>query len=217
MNNFIKSPPQLILTVYLLISVMFIFSNLYGTIILVITAIIYSVLFSAILKSKLITILATLYVIVFFLFISWWFSDGINILFILEQFSRWLSFIVLTIVFFNRLSSFELISVLYKLKLPLNIAISIGVAMQFVHIITNEVHKNIFIFKIKKKKMFPALIISLLISTIRKIEFIHLSILLFNIQERVRNKRLPKIKISVELIFSILLLLLYIYFNLSSG
>lgn len=148
-------------------------------------------------------LLSTLSFILMIGIISWFLSSEINPSEIFLGSIKWVSLILMTFLIFSSINLFELISALVYFKLNSKIAIAFGVGLRFLPLILEEGGKILTVQKrkgaLKNRNVFSKLnhlLSPFVISVVRRVDSITLSITTQQIEKRVKQFEFNRINLN---------------------
>lgn len=176
-------------------------------------------------SKVLIVIVISSLILGIFMFIVWIITPSLVLSNLVLEYMRWVSLIITSVVLFSSMNVMDTVLSLAYFKIPIRIAISIGVSLRFIHIIYAESQR---IFVMQRKRgitlsykalghygflgLLDRLISPLLISVVRLADSISLSIVVQQIEERITDYKLPSVKIK-DLVILLLVALCFFIFS----
>lgn len=142
-----------------------------------------------------------------FMFFVWSINPNISLFTILNEYARWSSLIIISVVLFLSMNVMEIVSSLVWFKLPLRLALSVGIALRFLHVIYEESQR---VFMIQRSRgitfsyrsikkygflgLLDRLVSPLLVSILRRADSISLSIVVQQIEKRIAEYKFSSLK-----------------------
>lgn len=157
--------------------------------------------------------------------IAWLLSSEISIFELSMNYLRWISLIVIAVVFFGMINLFEFVSALRFFKVPARIAIAFGIGLRFLPVLVEESKRVVQIQRknglkfsiatIRKGNLMNFLnkvLSPILVSILRRADSISLSVVIQQIEFRIIDYRFKPVKISdwLSLVFCLIILTLSI-------
>jgi energy-coupling factor transporter transmembrane protein EcfT len=188
--------------------------HIYGVIII---TLLYAFLFRKYLVKSIQIVGYTLVFILAIGVMSWLFASDVSITDMLLNSVRWISLVLVTFLIFSSINLFELISSLAYLKLNTKIAIALGVGLRFLPLLVEEA-KNILRIQrrdntLKNKNIFyrvNCFLSPFLISTIRRVDSITLSLTTQQIEERIKHYKFNRISLT-DCVLIVICVLFFVY------
>lgn len=183
--------------------------------------IIYSCFFRNQLLKSIPVVLSTIFFIGMIGIFTFLFSSGIDLNKIILGSIKWISLILVTFIIFTSMNLFELLAGLVFFKINSKIAIAFGVGLRFLPIVIDEGKRIVLIQKRKQiseggktTTTFSKILSPLIVSIIRRIDTITLSILTQQIETRIKQYRFDSISVRDWFIFALAIVFtLVIFFN----
>jgi hypothetical protein len=210
---------------FILLSIAYSISEINYIPIMFLSSILVSVIFRNDFIKNISIILYTSVAILIIGAIAWFFSSDLLLVNIVLNLLRWISLIIISVIFFSSINLFEFVSSLVFLKIPTKIAIAIGVGFRFLPVIIDESKKvakiqnqngiSLSFNSIRKLGLLTVLnkILSpLLVSILRRTDSISISVTIQQIEKRTKDFNFKTINLFdlVSLLFCILILTLAI-------
>ncbi len=157
--------------------------------------------------------------------IAWLLSPDLVLLNIVLNFFRWISLIVISVIFFSSINLFELVSSLVFFKVPTKIAIALGVGFRFLPVVVDESkrvakiqnqsgykHTLSSIYKSGLLNFLSRVLSPILVSILRRADSISISVTVQQIEKRIKDFNFKPISLIdwTSLIFCILILVFVI-------
>lgn len=206
---------------FILLSIAYSISSLSYVPLVVLSAFIVSLSFRNVFIKNLSIILISSMAILSIGIIAWFISPKLIISNLVLNYLRWISLIIISVIFFSSINLFEFVSSLAFFKIPIKIAIAFGIGIRFLPVLVDESRKVIRIqhqngynlsllniFKSGLINVFSKILSPILISILRKTDSITISVTVQQIEKRVKNYNFKTINIIdfIGLIFCILIL-----------
>lgn len=147
--------------------------------------------------------------------VAWFISPELDFYVLLVNYFRWVSLIIISVIFFVSINLFEFVASMAYFKIPVKIAIAFGVGLRFLPVLVDEAkrvtriqHQNGFtvsfsnIHKFGFVTLLNRLLSPIVISILRKTDSITISVTVQQIETRIRDYNFNKINLSD--IFSLL-------------
>lgn len=171
-------------------------------------------------------ILISMLILAAFMLLAWLIASNLSITAVLREYMRWVSLVVLSVVLFASMNIIEIVSSLVWLKLPLRLALSLGIALRFLHVIYDEAQR---IFTIQKTRgitlsygaakkygfsgLLNRLVSPLLVSVIRRADSLSISITVQQIEKRISEYKYSPFTIyDIIMLFSLFLAVIAILY-----
>lgn len=162
-----------------------------------------AIIYRKFLLKSITILLSTLSFILMIGIISWFLSSEINPSEMFLGSIKWVSLILMTFLIFSSINLFELISSLVYFKLNTKIAIAFGVGLRFLPLILEEGDKILTVQKrngaLKNRNVFSKLnhlLSPFVISVVRRVDSITLSITTQQIEKRVKQFEFNRINLN---------------------
>ena len=192
-----------------------------------VSALIFALIFRMSLRENILIVLTSSGAILIIAIIAWLISSRISVFEFSMNYLRWVSLIVISVIFFSLINLFEFVSALRFFKIPTRIAIAFGVGLRFLPVLIEESRKVVQIQQknglkfsitaIRQKGLFNLLnklLSPLIVSILRRVDSISLSVVVQQIEFRIAHYRFKSINFKdwMILIFCIMILLLSIFY-----
>lgn len=171
--------------------------------VVVVISILLSIIYNKYLIKSVIIVLSTFSFIFLIGLFSWFLSAEINPSEIFLSSIKWLSLILITFLIFSSINLFEFISSLVYFKVNTKIAIAFGVGLRFLPLIIEEGVKILTLQRrkgaLKGKNTFTKLdhlLSPFIISVVRRVDSVTLSITTQQIEKRVKHFEFKRIKLA---------------------